>query len=661
MDSQTPAPESELHLIVLWETARGKEKGILEDMQKHVRILQAYDIQWTRERVADNFSRFYGVKLPDKSFKEIECGAGAFLLLVVRDEHPQYGYVETSRGHEQSNLTLFSLKEKYREWTNGGCKIHTTNSAAETNHDACLMLGKNYADLAASVPDSWDGSITHLERDITGADGWESMQQFFYTLNATIPYVVLRNEEILPEQFSSQLHGDIDLLTDDYPNLVMLTGAVPQFPEPYRVHYAVRIGGQAVKFDFRYVGDNYYCRDFEQHIMDTRVVNDKGIYVPAEKPAFFALIYHALIHKLKIAADYYTKIHDRFVKLGLAEKYDLAAYDSPFDLYYGLLAEYMKEMHYDFVRPDDLSVFYSDKLLQLPETARLLRKNFKLSDVHVCHAPAVARAYNLFLTAKDTDGTQLFIKSGPHKGIYRNEYRRGKALWEMDPKHFVRPVYYRDNTDYGFSAYEHLKGEDLETALEEGTLTEEKKAWLVSELHAIFKALEKSNVVHRDIRPGNFLMCGDTLKLVDFQMAIAKGVYFELEYMRLNALSLYALGGGYQPAHCVWDDAYSLLKVLNEIGRGESYGVAFDALQSELTAAIGKHRVQPSKRDRDKLCQQYYDALQGLLNAGKKKPNKLKRLWRGIFRKEKRWNNRRRVYLFGIRVMTYGKVKEPAV
>lgn len=659
MELTPPASESELHLIVLWETARGKEKEILEDMQKHVRILQAYDIQWTRERVADNFSRFYGVKLPDKSFKEIECGAGAFLLLVVRDEHPQYGFVETSRGHEQANLTLFSLKEKYRAWTDGGCKIHTTNSAQETNHDACLMLGKNYADLAASVPETWDGSITHLERDITGADGWESLQQFFYTLDATTEYVVLRGFEKIQETLESADHGDIDIMVRHYADAAMLVGGTYVNPKG-RPHYLVRMGGKQVFIDLWDIDNHYHDPKWDEDIIRTAELHGGLMRVPRTENYFYMMVHHCLINKQRIAQDYHALLADLFVRTGLAARHDAEGYDSVFDLYFELLKAFMQEHGYGFTRPNDPAVFYSEKLVQATDDAELLQRYFRLRDVRVCHAETAGKAHNLFLTATDADGSRFFIKSGPHLSIYRNEYRMGRALWEKDPKHFVRPVYYRDYADRGFFIAEHVKGESLEAAMRNGSLTEAKKAFIVGELHAVFKALAQSDVVHRDVRPANFLLCEEGLKLVDFQLAIPKGKYCELPFMCENRLGLYALGGGYQPAHCVWDDAYSLLKVLNDIGRDESYGAAFDALQAELEAAVGKHRMQPSARRRDKLCQQFWDARAGKLNAGKK-VSKWKRLRRTVFRKEKRWNNRRRVYLFGIRILTYGRVKEPAV
>lgn len=83
----------ELHLIILWERARYKEKEILEDIQKHLKIIECYNIAWSKENVANNFTRFYGVKLPSHSCKEKECCIGRFLLITVLDEKPKYEFI----------------------------------------------------------------------------------------------------------------------------------------------------------------------------------------------------------------------------------------------------------------------------------------------------------------------------------------------------------------------------------------------------------------------------------------------------------------------------------------------------------------------------------------------------------------------------------------
>ena len=63
---------SELHLIVLWANARYKQDVIVADIEKNLEIMASYDIHWSCDKVASNFTRFYGVNLPKNSHKEKE-------------------------------------------------------------------------------------------------------------------------------------------------------------------------------------------------------------------------------------------------------------------------------------------------------------------------------------------------------------------------------------------------------------------------------------------------------------------------------------------------------------------------------------------------------------------------------------------------------------
>ena len=76
----------------------------------------------------------------------------------------------------------------------------------------------------------------------------------------------------------------------------------------------------------------------------------------------------------------------------------------------------------------------------VPERAQILAefltKNYGFYDVTF----VASRVYNIFMLAMDSQHRMLFIKSGRHPELYRNEYIMGKQLWDMDNEHFLQPL-----------------------------------------------------------------------------------------------------------------------------------------------------------------------------------------------------------------------------
>ena len=106
-----------LFLYIIWSTAYFKKDEILKDMSKSFIVHKIIEIEWTRDKFAENLSRFYGQKLPPNSFKEKACGTDPFTLVVVEDEEPLYEMRKTSRGNEEwVNVHAFDKKMLYREW-----------------------------------------------------------------------------------------------------------------------------------------------------------------------------------------------------------------------------------------------------------------------------------------------------------------------------------------------------------------------------------------------------------------------------------------------------------------------------------------------------------------------------------------------------------------
>lgn len=596
----TQEPRPELHLMVLWENARSHEQEILADLPQHITILRAFDMGWTPERVQENYTRFYGVKLDSASGKAAECGGGRFLLLVLRDEHPQYGMAETSRGHERLNLNLFNLKKKYRSLMGGKSLLHATNSVQETNHDATLLLGLNYEDLAAAYTTPWDGSITRMERDITGAGGqWESAQQLFYTLNATEEYVVLRGLEVLQQPAENAEHGDIDIMVRHYGNAATLVGGEAYTPNG-RPHYRVNIGGHTVCLDLWDIRNGYHDAAWDEDIIRTYELQDKLIRVPRLENYFYIMVYHCLVNKRKIAADYPALLESLFRRLGLDAQHRLADYTSPFDLYYRLLHDFMQRMHYRFTRPKDSAVFFCKRTTEIEEVTREFERRYGWQNIVPVHCEALGHGSNLFLSAEEPNGQgRIFIKHGKSGGIYKNEYMRAKELYALAPQNVVEPLYWRDSRDFHFAAARWTEGETLEDLLEGGTLTTEQKAAFLEDILSIFLALQQSDIVHRDLIPRNLLYTGGHLKLIDFQFAVSKNHYEELKFFcvpkRYKALC--ALGKLPADRRCIWDDAYALERIIRAIGSEPAYAERYESILNQVSAAVGKHAVVHAERE----------------------------------------------------------------
>ncbi len=349
----------EVHLFIIWENAREKQSKILGDIEKKFRILDVFDVSWSDKNFSSNLTRFYGQKLPNRSFKEKHCGKGPFLLVVVYDNDPIYENRTTSKGIARVNVRMFDCKELYRSWTGGGHKIHATNDIDETHHDLVLLMGRK-AEIYLSSNDSfWDNTIKSLQLDLVGADGWGSLADFFYVLNNTINYVVLRNFDELPNHHINDIHGDIDLLTDDYATLCYVSNATKVFNKSYRVHYVTSIGMDTIYFDFRHVGDGYYDEKWQRNILLTRIYKEQEIFVPNDDNHFFSLLYHAAVHKPRIADDYVDKLLN--LSNGLGKNISPVSFKDA-DWLCISLETFLNEKDYVFTDPKDVSVYLNTEI-----------------------------------------------------------------------------------------------------------------------------------------------------------------------------------------------------------------------------------------------------------------------------------------------------------
>jgi len=347
---------SEVHLIIVWSKGLAEKDKIINDAKTKFTVLEEYYITWTQEKFSENLSRFYGENLPKNSRKEKHCGADTFLCLVVLDKAPKYNVRTTSKGGKVVNVNLFDTKQLYRDWTGGGHKIHATDNIKESKYQLALLVNKSYFDYLTA--DNFSGETIDLVQDLVGIDGWENINEVFSVLQNASNYLVLRNYENLEEEVNA-LHPDIDILCDDKELFVRLINGKASTRKKYRVQYRVSVGGKAVCFDVRHVGDDYYCSQWARTLLSQKVLGSANMFVPDPENHYFTLVYHALLHKPNFTDDY----HKKLVLLGNAIERDLNEADFLENNLIHRLTGFMDRHHYHYTVPKDRTVFWNYKLL----------------------------------------------------------------------------------------------------------------------------------------------------------------------------------------------------------------------------------------------------------------------------------------------------------
>ncbi|HEX6145078.1 MAG TPA: hypothetical protein VFZ01_20350, partial [Geminicoccaceae bacterium] len=285
----------ELHLVVIWSAARRQEKAILADLQDHLEVRRVHEVAWSPALVRQNYSRFYrGRLVPPYRNVRLRKGNGPLLVVTAVDRAPRYEMRETLHGPAVVNTTLFDAKVRYRSWTGPGHLVHGSDTAAEAARDLMLLLGVGVREYLERNPGAWDGVIRPVRRDLSGAPGWTSAAELFAALDYSVDYVVLSGAETLQEGAHARVGEAVELLTDNYIELIAVTNARPLLRQVPRWggQFVIRIGNRDVVFGFRRVGDRYLDPAWERALLDRREVSPDGFFVPAADDAVAALAYH---------------------------------------------------------------------------------------------------------------------------------------------------------------------------------------------------------------------------------------------------------------------------------------------------------------------------------------------------------------------------------
>lgn len=500
--------ESEIHLFILWETARNKQTQILEDIKSKFEILQVFEIIWSPDLVSNNFTRFYGVNLPSHSIKEKECGSGPFLLVIVKVISVDYDGAWTSHGWEYVERNMFEAKQLYRSWTGGGHKVHGTTNVLETNSNLSLLLGLHTEDFLQQYLGYWNGQIIKKTKDIEGASGWTSLSHLFYVLNGTIPYVILRGEkEILSDLFSAD-HRDVDILmeTKDYQNAKYIINGT-SCCNPERPHELIVIDGKDYFIDIWLREKNYFDRSWSSEMLSSRSLQD-GLFVLSKQNKLYSLLYHCFFIKGKFAEDY---LHD--ITCLCTEFYDK---ESCWDR---LLFRFLEKNDYIVLRPLDKSVVLH---MENPILSEYACKYGVCVNSTVSSCVDEKSGNSLSWLSRVYEKENSFIKQGSHFLIEREK----TALEKLSAySQFPKIISYWKEENLSYLEISKMDGLDVTSFFtQKRTATPSNIKSFTKQVLQILEILYTEGIMHRDLIAQNLLVkstaVGCIVSCIDFGWSI---------------------------------------------------------------------------------------------------------------------------------------------
>jgi len=519
---------AELHTIVLWEKALPQ----FDAVARHLRECD-YDAAFIEGSLAPeeqtNFvTRFYFQSQSNFAAKVARVGAGRLMFGVIRDPAPLYGVVNTSRGKRAVNRNMFSLKTQLRQLVKPDDAIHISDSCFEATHNAKLGLGIDLALL--------DGQPAELRRHNFAPPVIANISDLFSLLNGTLDYVVLRNFEEVHQAAGVNAHGDIDLLVESREQAINLLCASPATNDKTRRLYKIAVGGGERLVDLRTPDENYYDAKWCLDILRRREYNETGrFYVPEQVDLFYSLAYHAFLHKHELSAEYEHK---------------LAALDTQITGRSGKPSSHssiLEELDRFCIRNGYRTVFPDDKTVKFNAAAAVRLKSFIRSDtsrttpIPEHHARKLIDTLtshpSLKLTEKkgSASETETYVSSRTQPSLLLKRvkavdssaapflYQEHLHLQKLGGYKSPRLFFFGIHAGWYVQIMEFLEGWRMDQIKLQPASAAERENMinkLCSEINLIEDALRDRNIVHRDIRPANFIMGKDLqVSVIDFGLA----------------------------------------------------------------------------------------------------------------------------------------------
>lgn len=373
----------DLQLLIIWSKARKKENKIIEDLNKNFHILGCFDISWSEKYIDDNFHRLYDVS-PTGGIagKRSEVGDESFIVIVLEDKNPVYEYRSDASGRLKIvNSNIVDKKNLYRNWVGGSYMIHSTDNLNEFFNNSILFFGKKKTFDFSSQKNKYN-KVEEVKSDLVGASGWKDTNELFEILNLSTQYVVLRGCDNI-ERNVTELTGDIDILCSNIGEFTAVANARNIWNSKNFFH--VKISGNEILFDIRYIGDDYFDKTWQEEIINNRVLTKNNIYIPQIDDYFFSHLYHAYIHKPFFYEKYSERLDDLAKKINIIDFKNNILKDKQYGL--KILKGYLLAKQYNVTIPKDLKVFINVDNISSISDVSILKLYFRIYAIKILNFP----------------------------------------------------------------------------------------------------------------------------------------------------------------------------------------------------------------------------------------------------------------------------------
>jgi len=372
------------------------------------------------------------------------------------------------------------------------------------------------------------------------------LQDIFIELNEkNLPYVILRNEEIILNSYDkfNDLTIDVLISNEGKAYLDTILDKINLKNSNGFLVYQFEIGeyqNQKLYINLRIISenDNLFNKKLINKILNNRIKQD-ALYILNNNDKILYLIY-SIVYFLGAGDNTYTKVIKE-----LSSSSDLNLIKKQLNNI-SYLESLINEHNYTKNDENKDLVNYSFRYINPIQTV--------LQSRILCWYEGTFYISRIY---KYLENEKIIIQKQANKNIAKNEY---DILSTLDSEYFPNVFDYKEDINFSSFKMKFIEGKTLgELKSLKNLLNNQEIKEFINHCFSILLELKSKNILHRDISPSNIILKNKKPVLIDFGWA---------ESDTIKSINAPGLGGNYKKSKNEFSDLYSIGRTLSECLNG---------------------------------------------------------------------------------------------